>query len=140
MSGSLSSLASLPHQRTTPGSSPAKPDRCEWNQTHLTVTEISATLKGLSFYFLRLRSQETQASLIKNSLLSRIHPRTHQCGQEMLFADVQLHINSKRAYLLNQHIEGFWHRWLHPMVAIHDVFIHLCPAGNVVRFDGKHLL
>src|SRR5438067_6570007 len=53
---------------------------------------------------------------------------------------LQLHIEAKRAQLLDKDVEAFGDARLEIVVPAHDRLVDLGPAGHVVGFDRQHLL
>src|ERR1035437_781215 len=52
----------------------------------------------------------------------------------------QFHVQAKRLQLADEHVERLGHARLNGRLALHDCFINLRPAMNVVRFGGEQFL
>src|SRR5579859_941058 len=53
---------------------------------------------------------------------------------------LQFDVDGQRTNFLDQYVEGLRHAGLDPVVAVHDVLVHLGAADGVVRLHREHLL
>src|SRR3954466_11054549 len=75
----------------------------------------------------------------RRTSLSRLRGRNELLVRGLLGAG-QLHVETERAHLLDEHVEALRNAGLEGVVAAHDRLIDLGATRHVVRLDGEHFL